>query len=153
MLSHDRPSILARDTRRRFWQPYFQRTKTMAEPLPQSASGTAHRLLILTGGLAGAAGVALSALAAHEGGGHVATVAAIFLAHAPVLLCIGLLGRGRVAASGGVIVLVGIALFCSDLLMRHYAGVRLFPYAAPAGGTAMIAGWLVIASSALSHRP
>lgn len=125
----------------------------MAEPLPHSAPGTAHRALILAGGLAGAAGVALSALAAHEGGGNIATVAAILFAHAPVLLCIGLLGRGRAAASGGAIVLIGMVLFCGDLLMRRYAGVRLFPYAAPAGGTAMIAGWLVIALSALSRRP
>lgn len=131
----------------------------MAEPLPRADAGTAcqqsaaHRLLILAGGLAGAAGVALSALAAHAGGGHVATAAAFLLAHAPALLCIGLLGHGRVAASGGAIVLTGMLLFCGDLLMRHYAGGRLFPYAAPAGGTAMIAGWLVIAASALARRP
>lgn len=130
----------------------------MAETLPFQNAGTAsmqtaaHRFLILAGGLAGAAGVALSAVAAHAGGDYVATAATFLLAHAPVLLAIGLLGRGRVLAAGGAIVLVGVLLFCGDLLMRHYVGDGLFPYAAPTGGTAMIAGWLAIAASAFLHR-
>lgn len=110
------------------------------------------RFFILAGGLSGAAGVAFSALAAHAGGGNVGTAASFLLAHAPALLAIGLLGRGRVLFAGGAILFAGILFFCGDLLMRHYAGARLFPMAAPAGGTAMIIGWLVITASALAGR-
>ncbi|MEO3386918.1 DUF423 domain-containing protein [Mesorhizobium sp. CAU 1741] len=111
---------------------------------------TTQRLFVLAGGLAGAAGVALSAVAAHAGGGNIATAASFMLAHAPALLAIGLVGRGRVLAAGGSILLVGLLLFCADLLLRHYVGDRLFPMSAPIGGTAMIAGWLVVAASAFS---
>lgn len=109
-------------------------------------------VFILAGGLFGAAGVALSAAAAHAGGGNVATAASFLLAHAPALLALGLLAHGRAMAAGGVILLVGVVLFAADLLMRHYVGTRLFPMAAPAGGTAMIAGWLVVAASAFTQR-
>lgn len=107
-------------------------------------------VFILAGGLSGAAGVALSAVAAHAGGGHAETAAHFLLAHAPALLAIGLLGRGRVLATGGAIMLIGVLLFAGDLLMRHYAGERLFPMAAPAGGTAMILGWIMVAASAFT---
>lgn len=111
---------------------------------------TVQKLFILAGGLAGAAGVALSAVAAHAGGGNVATAASFLLAHAPALLAIGLFGRGRLLAAGGGVTLAGLLVFSGDLLVRHYAGERLFPMAAPIGGSAMIAGWLVIAASALT---
>ena len=108
------------------------------------------RIFIVVGGLAGAAGVALSAVAAHAGGGNVGTAASFLLAHAPALLAIGLIGGNRVLKGGGAILLLGLVLFCGDLLARHYAGSRLFPKAAPAGGTLLIAGWLVVAASALA---
>lgn len=108
------------------------------------------RIFIVVGGLAGAAGVALSAVAAHAGGGNVGTAASFLLAHAPALLAIGLIGSNRVLKGGGAILLLGLLLFCGDLLVRHYAGSRLFPMAAPAGGTLLIAGWLVVAASALA---
>jgi len=37
------------------------------------------------------------------------------------------------------------ALFSGDLAMRALAGARLFPFAAPIGGTAMLLFWLAIA--------
>jgi uncharacterized membrane protein YgdD (TMEM256/DUF423 family) len=108
------------------------------------------RIFVMAGGLAGAAGVALSAVAAHAGGGNVGTAASFLLAHAPALLAIGLIGGNRVLKGGGAILLLGLVLFCGDLLARHYAGSRLFPMAAPAGGTLLIAGWLVVAAAALA---
>ena len=110
-----------------------------------------QRIFILAGGVLGAAGVALSAVAAHAGGGNVGTAATFLLAHAPALLAIGLLGHGRVLAAGGGVLLLGLLVFCGDLLMRHYVGERLFPMAAPTGGTTMIAGWLIVAASAFAH--
>jgi uncharacterized membrane protein YgdD (TMEM256/DUF423 family) len=109
-------------------------------------------VFILASGLFGAAGVALSAVAAHAGGGNVATAASFLLAHAPAMLALGLLARSRVMAAGGAVLLVGVLVFSGDLLMRHFVGSRLFPMAAPAGGTAMIIGWLLVAASAFTHR-
>ena len=109
----------------------------------------ANRILILAGGLCGALGVALSAAAAHVGGGNVGTAASFVLMHAPAFLAVGLVGANTVLRLGAFVLLAGLALFCGDLLLRHYAGTRVFPMAAPAGGTLMILGWLVIAASGI----
>ena len=108
------------------------------------------RVFITAAGLCGAAGVALSAAAAHQGGGNLATAAQFLLFHAPALLAFGLFGGGLMLRTGGAVLFMGVLLFSGDLIVRHYAGDRLFPFAAPAGGTLMIAGWMVIALSALS---
>jgi uncharacterized membrane protein YgdD (TMEM256/DUF423 family) len=106
---------------------------------------------VFAAGLFGAAGVGLSAAAAHAGGGNIATAANFLLVHAPAFLALGLLGAqgGRLMRAGGIVLLVGVLMFCGDLLARHYLGDRLFPIAAPAGGMLMIAGWLAVAASAL----
>ena len=105
--------------------------------------------LVLAGGLCGAAGVALSAAAAHLGGAFTGTVASFLLTHAAVLLAIGLVGGNRLLRIGGFVLLVGLVLFCGDLLARDFLGGRLVPFAAPAGGSLLILGWLVVAASAL----
>lgn len=109
-------------------------------------------LLVFLGGLAGAAGVALSAAAAHSGGGNMATAASFLLMHAPALLALSLLSSWRIARAGALLIALGLVLFCGDLLARQFLGDRLFPYAAPGGGMAMIGGWVVVAFSALSMR-
>jgi uncharacterized membrane protein YgdD (TMEM256/DUF423 family) len=108
------------------------------------------RFFIFAGGLAGAAGVALSAAAAHTGGQDTGIAASFLVMHAPALLAIGLFARNRLLAAGGAILLVGLVLFCGDLAMRDFAGSRLFPMAAPIGGSAMILAWLVVAASAFA---
>jgi uncharacterized membrane protein YgdD (TMEM256/DUF423 family) len=40
-------------------------------------------------------------------------------------------------------------VFSGDLLARDLLGSRLFPFAAPTGGTLLMVGWLAIAASAL----
>lgn len=116
-----------------------------AEQPPSNSS----RILVLAGGLCGAAGVALSAAAAHLGGAFVGTAASFLLMHAPVFLAAGLLGTNRILRIGSLVLLVGLLLFCGDLLARDFIGSRLFPLSAPIGGTLLIAGWLAIAASAL----
>ena len=111
-----------------------------------------QRFLILCAGLIGAAGVALLAVAAHAGGENLRTAAPFLLAHAPALLALGLLDAGRLARLGGVLILAGVALFCGDLILRDLVGTRLFPMAAPTGGTTTILGWLVVAASALARQ-
>lgn len=115
------------------------------------ADGSA-RILILAGGLCGAAGVALSAAAAHLGGAFVGTAASFLLMHAPVFLAVGLAGTNRILRIGSLVLLVGLVLFCGDLLARDFVGSRLFPMSAPIGGSLLIAGWLAIAASALVRQ-
>jgi len=110
-------------------------------------------IFIPVGGLIGAAGVALSAYGAHAGGGGVTTAAEFLLFHAPLFVALGLLeNRSRIRSAGAGLLGLGLALFCGDLLMRHFADMRLFPMAAPAGGMAMIGGWIVIAISGLVNK-
>lgn len=104
------------------------------------------------GGLCGAAGVALSAAAAHSGGGPAGAAAMILLTHAGAFLALSLMAVSRPLAIGATLLAVGILLFALDMALRTYAGGRLFPMAAPLGGVGMIAGWLVIAVSALAGR-
>ena len=109
------------------------------------------RYFVLAAGLCGAAGVALSAAAAHAGGGNSGTAASFPLMHAPAFLALGILGgAGRILRLGSWGLLLGLGIFAGDLLMRDYLGTRLFPMAAPTGGTLMILGWLAVAASAFS---
>ena len=46
-----------------------------------------------------------------------------------------------------MILLVGVTLFSGDIAARTLWGHRLFPMAAPIGGSTMIIGWLVLAAA------
>ncbi len=115
--------------------------------MPTDATG---RVLVFAAGIAGAAGVALSAAAAHLGGAFTGTAASFLLAHAPALLAAGLAGASRALRAGALVLLLGLVLFSGDLLARDFLGSRLFAFAAPAGGTLLIAGWVAIAVSAFA---
>ena len=108
------------------------------------------RVLFIAGALLGAVGVALSAAASHGGSVNVATAANFLLVHAPALIALSLVvAGGRILHIGAAILLVAALLFSGDLLAREYLGERLFPFAAPLGGTGMILGWLMLAVGAL----
>ncbi|MFC5386394.1 DUF423 domain-containing protein [Aquamicrobium segne] len=111
-----------------------------------------NHLIVFIAGLAGAAGVALSAAATHGGGIFTGTAASFLLAHAGVLVALGLFTANRTLHAAGLILIAGLILFCGDLLMRDYVGTRLFPFAAPIGGTLLMAGWLAIALAALRSQ-
>ncbi len=100
--------------------------------------------------LMGAAGVAIAALGEHAGGGDLATTASMFL----VLHAAALLGasaharqrpRPRVLLIGGFALAIGTIVFSADLATRAFSGARLFPFAAPIGGSLMILSWLLLA--------
>jgi uncharacterized membrane protein YgdD (TMEM256/DUF423 family) len=110
------------------------------------------RRLVCTAGVSGALGVGLSAAAAHRGGGDLSVAASFLLMHASALLVLGLVSLACIARIGGVVLVVGLALFCGDLVARTYLGSRLFPYAAPGGGILLIAGWLLVGASAFARR-
>lgn len=100
--------------------------------------------------LIGAGGVALAAAAAHANGGDLANTASLFLIlHAAAAL--GIAAHARLAASSRALLVIGFvmeagaAIFAADLATRAFTGARLFPFAAPLGGSAMIMSWLALA--------
>jgi Uncharacterized small membrane protein len=107
------------------------------------------RLLLLLGGLFGVIGVVLASVAAHiTGPGQVDVAANIMLFHAPALIAIALVAHAGIGCPkairlSGWMVMLGVALFSGDLCMRAFLYERLFPMAAPTGGTILILGWLL----------
>ncbi len=101
--------------------------------------------------LMGGAGVALAAAGVHMSGGELAERGALFLTlHAVAALAIA--AHVRVAASrallaAGFVMEAGASLFAADLAYHAFAGARLFPFAAPIGGSAMILSWLALAAA------
>lgn len=108
---------------------------------------------LVLAGLAGAAGVALAARGSHGGDANLTIAANFLLLHASALIGISLLGRNRASLAAGWVLAVGLVLFCGDLVMRATMGTPLFPMAAPAGGFALIAGWLLVVVAGLVRRP
>ncbi len=111
--------------------------------------------LIILACLMGACGVALAAAAAHGApGAGLDSAAYLLLFHAVAVLgAAALAGQGllwrplALAAMAGFV--LGGGLFAGDVSMRAFAGHRLFPMAAPTGGTLLILGWLVLAAAAI----
>jgi uncharacterized membrane protein YgdD (TMEM256/DUF423 family) len=111
--------------------------------------------LLLLASLMGGAGVMLAAAAAHAApGAGLDSAAYLLLLHAVAVLGVAALAQqgllwppAALAAMAGFV--LGGVLFASDVSMRAFAGHRLFPMAAPAGGTLLIIAWLVLAVAAI----
>ena len=109
--------------------------------------------LVLAGvaALMGAAGVALAAAGVHESGGELAERGALFLLlHAAAALAIAAHARVAIASARALVVVgfvmeAGAALFSAELAMRAFTGERIFPFAAPIGGTTMMLSWVALA--------
>jgi uncharacterized membrane protein YgdD (TMEM256/DUF423 family) len=111
--------------------------------------------LVLLACLMGAGGVALAAAAAHGAPGvGLDSAAYLLLIHAVAVVAAasavaqGLLWR-PLALAAMVGFVVGGGLFAGDVSMRAFAGHRLFPMAAPTGGTLLIVAWLVLGAAAI----
>jgi uncharacterized membrane protein YgdD (TMEM256/DUF423 family) len=113
-------------------------------------------LFLVIAGVFGAAGIALAAAGAHAApGAGLDSAANMLLFHAlailggTALLLHGLLSRqlALVALAGWA---VGTILFSGDVALRVFWGQRLFPMAAPTGGTVLILAWLVLTAAALA---
>jgi uncharacterized membrane protein YgdD (TMEM256/DUF423 family) len=119
---------------------------------------SASRIHILLAALMGAAGVALWAMAAHRAGGEsLVTAAQFLLIHACAVLGLTAcrkqaLVHDRIASIASAMLILGTLLFSGDIAARVLVGGRLFPMAAPAGGSLLIAGWLVVAVAAVWRR-
>jgi len=110
-------------------------------------------ILVVVAGLQGAAGVALAAVAAHVAPTPaLATAAQILILHATAAVAItaaaSLAARPRAMLAVATLMLAGAALFSGDVALLHLAGRRLFPFAAPTGGSTMILSWLGLAGVA-----
>jgi uncharacterized membrane protein YgdD (TMEM256/DUF423 family) len=101
--------------------------------------------------LQGAAGVSLAAAAAHVDANPLLTTASQFLMfHAGAGLAVSALTRGsplfpRLLTSAAFALQAGVTLFSADLAARVYLGGKLFPFAAPTGGSLTIIAWLALA--------
>jgi uncharacterized membrane protein YgdD (TMEM256/DUF423 family) len=111
-------------------------------------------LILFVSGLMGACGVALAAAASHGGDTRLlGSASTMCLAHAPILLGLYLAGGTfRTATPAALVLGLGTIVFTADLVSRHYLDDRIFPLAAPLGGTMMILGWLLVAAGAFVTR-
>ena len=116
------------------------------------------RILIALAAIMGADGVMLAAASAHQPDAtRLASASSMLLFHAVAVLgTVALAGRGVIHVRIGIVAawgfVVATALFAGDLSLRHYAGHGLFPFAAPTGGTLLIASWLALAVAAAWPR-
>jgi uncharacterized membrane protein YgdD (TMEM256/DUF423 family) len=112
--------------------------------------------LLVLAGLMGACGVGLAAAAAHgTSAAGLDSAAWLLLFHAVAILgAASLTYQGQLwsplALAAMLCFVVGGALFSGDIAMRAFAGQRLFPMAAPSGGTLLLIGWLILAAAALA---
>ncbi|WP_245427784.1 DUF423 domain-containing protein [Roseiarcus fermentans] len=125
----------------------------MTKELPRAPEAVLNRapaLLAASAALMGAGGVALAALATHRNGGELGRTAALFLLlHAAA--CLGVAAHARIARSPALVAVgfalaAGATLFAADLATSGFTGERLFPFAAPIGGSTMILAWAALAA-------
>jgi uncharacterized membrane protein YgdD (TMEM256/DUF423 family) len=111
-------------------------------------------IFLMLAGLMGAAGVALLAAGAHASpGAGLDSAGQILLFHAAAIIGgVAALAQGLLARPAATIALAGFVLgallFSGDIALRAFAGQRLFPLAAPTGGTILILAWLAVAATA-----
>jgi len=118
----------------------------------------ACRILIGIAAIMGADGVILAAASAHQAdASRLASASSMLLFHASAVLgIVALVERTtihvRIGLGAAFGLVIAAALFAGDLTLRQYAGHGLFPFAAPTGGTLLIAGWLALAVAAAWPR-
>ena len=120
--------------------------------LPAPAWDSTSALLVTGAGLAGAAGVALGAAAAHRvDSPALVTASTILMIHAVAVLVLATLQGQQHGGSAcgfhraGIFMLAAVALFAGDIALHTLAGSHIFPYAAPIGGSSLILSWLTVA--------
>jgi len=110
-----------------------------------------NALILLIAALQGAAGVTLAAVAAHvDASPNLATASQFLMVHAGAGLALAALAAASPPPPRGLIcatfaLQAGVTLFSADLALRALGTGRLFPYAAPIGGTTTILSWVGLA--------
>jgi uncharacterized membrane protein YgdD (TMEM256/DUF423 family) len=116
---------------------------------------TATRIHLTIAMLMGLSGVTLLAASAHSGASDTVQIAGqMLLFHAPAVIAACAARRAEMLADWAArlalsLLILGVALFSADLVMRGFHGERLFLGAAPAGGFMMLGGWFGLALAAL----
>jgi uncharacterized membrane protein YgdD (TMEM256/DUF423 family) len=121
----------------------------------EGARSGAPFLILAWAGLAGAAGVALAAVAAHKvESPALATAATMLTVHAAA--AVGIAGvamrvaREKLWQAAAVLMLAAASLFSGDIALHTLADAHVFPFAAPTGGSLLIASWLIVAGLAIA---
>ena len=122
-----------------------------------------ERMWVAAGGVAGCTAVAMAAAAAHALSHRLdpraleAVRSAVQMQgwHAIALVLVGIwLGRrlgssaALLANLAGAAFALGVLLFCGSVYAGELAGIRIGP-TAPVGGILLMAGWLLLAASAM----
>ena len=121
----------------------------------EGARSSAPFLILAWAGVAGAAGVALAAVAAHKvESPALATAAMMLTIHAAAAVGIIALamrtGREKLWQAAAVLMLAAASLFSGDVALHTLSGTHVFPMAAPTGGSLLIASWLIVAGLAIA---
>ncbi len=116
------------------------------------APGSAPFLILVWAGLAGAAGVGLSAAAAHKVDSPALTTAATILTlHAAASVGIFAVALRSVRPlfwqAAGLLMLLAATLFSGEIAFHTFTGDASLQFLAPIGGTLMIASWLLVAAA------
>jgi uncharacterized membrane protein YgdD (TMEM256/DUF423 family) len=111
-------------------------------------------VLLIYAGLAGAAGVGLAAAGAHGNDMAALTPPAYFLimhatAAAAIIAVASRAEHPGAFLLAALVLLAGATLFSGDIAARTLWSVRLFPMAAPIGGSTMIIGWLLLSAAGI----
>jgi uncharacterized membrane protein YgdD (TMEM256/DUF423 family) len=113
--------------------------------------------LVLISALLGASGVALAAGAAHiKDSAALMSASQLLMVHAGAGLGLAALanrdlGRALWLTVASFALQAGVILFSLDIVWRVFLENRLFPYAAPIGGSTIILAWLALAAWALGE--
>jgi uncharacterized membrane protein YgdD (TMEM256/DUF423 family) len=112
-------------------------------------------LILAWAGLAGAAGVALAAAAAHKvDSPALATAATMLTLHAGAGVAIAAVSmrvaQARLWDAAAHLMLAGASLFSGEIAYHTFSGNAAFQMLAPVGGTLTIASWVVVAVLAIA---
>ena len=127
-----------------------------------SDTGQAHvnwALWVCIGAVLGGLGVAIGAAGSHllesridsDALETLETAVRFQMYHALALVVLGGLAKvwpGRIVTAGGVLLSVGVLIFCGSLYALALLDLGVFGAIAPVGGLSLMAGWAVLACGA-----
>jgi uncharacterized membrane protein YgdD (TMEM256/DUF423 family) len=116
----------------------------------KGAPSGAPFLILIWAGLAGAAGVGLSAAAAHKVDSPALSVAATILTlHAAAAVGIFAValrsGRPKLWSAAALLMLAAASLFSGEIAFHTFTDNASLQFLAPIGGSGMILSWLLVA--------
>jgi uncharacterized membrane protein YgdD (TMEM256/DUF423 family) len=114
-------------------------------------------LVLVWAGLAGAAGVGLSAAAAHKvDSPALATAATILTLHAAAAVAVFAVAvrnsRPILWSAVAFLMLLAASLFSGEIAFHTFTGNASFQFLAPIGGSGMILSWLLVALAGFVSR-